>query len=1147
MPVRKPGLLLTLTGLLAISCSVQEIDIKDPAALEGDVFYASLESYEPDTKVYLDENIKILWDAEDQISIFNKTSHNQQFKFLGETGENSGTFKKLADGDGPEEPLSYICAVYPYLKDTKINKEGVLTLTLPAEQAYRDGSFGIGANTMVSATEDNLLKFKNVGGYLVLKFYGEGVAVKSVKLEGNNGELLSGKAKTTPAVGAVPSIEMERTAGTSITLNCETPVELGAKKEDAVQFWMVVPPTNFSKGFKLTVTDSEGNEFVKETSANLTVARNGVLRIAAIRAMTKPVKYSKTSTLSEGGTYLIVDANDSKLFKGATDGSYLTVAPEGGVITDTDGSLAAFEFTVENDGDKYYLRFNDGKYLICDYTDNGRAGLAYVNTPSDMIYPYSLSIVNNGGFCFSTTQVNNTSYKDQVLYYREPGGNNTDIFKIGGTGRGVGVHLYMKGGKLDRGLSFNPEEVTCIFGETPQKPVLSGIYSTVTYSSSDTRIASVDADGNVTPYITGSVTITATVDEDDRYNAGSASYTLHIKRIKHTPQYVRVTSADQINTDGEYVIVYDDGMNPKVFKPVLNANKTAFMTTNNAVNVIIDDNEIEANEVDDYRILLTNRQDNKFALLVPEADGLNDYYLVVYMSSSIFVASTTESSYRTSFSLSPQGVLTMTGNSGNAFRYASGAFTAGGGNSENLYLFVRNQGPVKQRQYPYFAEGSVTWSLGDEYEIGGSYDPQPVIDAQTAVTYSAEPESVAKIVNGKIQIVGAGTATITATAAKSDSYFTASANYSLRIRNAADGWVDLGSFNLENDALTAYLNDAENSYTDTNDDTFTVMNKYSNYGNIDRRDCPAPVRITWSDAASNNTVISIYEDNSLGTPVWEQNASISTTSAEVYNLIPGRTYYYTVSENNDIWEKGSFSTTGRRRMLKVSNSKGRGYANNCRDLGGLEVVDKGVKKTIKYGLLFRGTNMDNTKQGVEWPILLDFMKIGRDIDLRNGTTTGNNFGSEGSYNRYRPLPQSIDYTAPGFMDGSNFQDLTVTDKVYEVVMAFFNTVKSGKSVYYHCYSGADRTGYFSMLIEGLLGVSEKDCTIDYELTSFCSSVGARYRTGGTNDYNFRDGIAFLRGKDGNTFQEKIENYLVNEVKISQADINEFKSLMLEKK
>lgn len=1144
----KKGLfLLSLFFLLAVSCSVHELDTKAPVFFEDEVFYAKLESYsEPETKVYVDDKIKILWDEKDQISIFNKTSHNQQYEFDGETGDNSGAFNKLSEGDGPEEPLSYICAVYPYLKDTRVNKEGILTLTLPAEQAYREGSFGPGANTMVSATEDNLLKFKNVGGYLVLKFYGEGVSVKSIKLEGNNGELLSGKAKTKPAVGAVPSIEMERTAGTSITLNCATPVKLGATKEDAVQFWMVVPPTNFTKGFKLTVTDSEGNELVKETSADLSIARNGVLRIAAVKAMTKPVKYAKTSTLSVGGTYLIVDVNDSKLFKGATDGSYLTVTPESGVITDTDGSMAAYEFTVENDGDKYYLKFNDGKYLVCDYTNNSAAGLAYVDAASDVKYPYALTVVNNGGFCFSTTQVGTPTATDQVLYYREPGGNNTDRFKIGGTGRGVGVHLYVIGGKLDRGLGFSSEEVTCYLGDNPETPILSGTYTTVTYSSSDDRIATVDANGQVKLLTTGTVTITATVDEDGQYNAATASYTLKIKRLKTTPQYVRVTSPSQINTNGEYVIVYDDGVTPKVFKPVLSTNKTSFMITNNASDVTIDEDEIEASEVDGYRILLSNQQGEKFAILVPEADGLIDYYLVASMSQSVFVASTTEANYRTTFKLSNDGVLTMTANNKQLLRYSSRAFSLGD-ESANMYLFVRNEGPVKQRQYPYFAEGAVTWFVGEDYEIGESYDPQLVIDAHTTVTYSAEPESVAKIENGKIKIMGAGTATITATAAKSDSYFTASTNYSLRIRNAAGGWVNLGDFNLENEALTAYLNDAITSYSDTDDAEKTVMDKYisGTYASMDRKDCPAPVRITWVDAASNNTVISIFEDNSLKNPVWKQDASVAATSAEVYNLIPGRTYYYTVSENDEVWEKGYFSTSGRRRMLKVSNSKGRGYANNCRDLGGLEVVDKGVKKTIKYGQLFRGTNMDKTKQDAEWPILLEFMKVGRDIDLRNGETIGTSFGSDGSYNRYRPLPQTIDYTAPGFMDSNNFPDLTVKEKVYEVVMAFFNTVKSGKAVYFHCYSGADRTGYISMLIEGLLGVSEKDCSIDYELTSFCESVGGRYRTGKPTDYDFRDGIAFLRGQKGDTFQDKIENYLVNEVGIRLADIDDFKSRMLE--
>ena len=509
-----------------------------------------------------------------------------------------------------------------------------------------------------------------------------------------------------------------------------------------------------------------------------------------------------------------------------------------------------------------------------------------------MKYPYALTTGNNGAFFFSTTQVNSTSNTDQVLYFK----NSDNVFKIGGSGRGVGVHLYMKDGKLDRGLSFNPESVSCLVGETPEKPVLSGIYTSVTYSSSDNRIAKVDANGKVTPVTDGTVTITATVAEDDQYAAGTASYTLNI------------------------------------------------------------------------------------------------------------------------------------------------------------------------------------------------------------------------------------------------------------LKAAPGGWVAMETVNLENKALYDYLNDAEKSYTDTDDATNTVMSKYLSgaaYTSISRKDCPAPVTISWTNSATSNTVISIFEDDSLQNQVWKQNATAGATSADVYNLIPGRTYYYSVSENGSIWEKGYFSTTGRRRMIKVSDSRGRGYANNCRDLGGLKVVDNGVEKTIRYGLLFRGTNMDRTTKNVEWPILLDFMNVGMDIDLRNGQTTGTIYSSDGSQTRNRPLPDTVSYTAPGFMDGKNFDDFKNVEKVREVVMAFINTVKSGKAVYFHCYSGADRTGYISMLIEGLLGVSEKDCSIDYELTSFCSSVGERYRTGLPTDYDFREGITFLRALPGTTFQNKIETYLVNQVGISQQDINDFKSLMLE--
>ena len=75
---------------------------------------------------------------------------------------------------------------------------------------------------------------------------------------------------------------MSSTAGTSITLNCENPVKVGTTKETATTFWMVVPPTDFTQGLILTVTDKNDKVFVKETAEILTIKRNTVLRIAPI-------------------------------------------------------------------------------------------------------------------------------------------------------------------------------------------------------------------------------------------------------------------------------------------------------------------------------------------------------------------------------------------------------------------------------------------------------------------------------------------------------------------------------------------------------------------------------------------------------------------------------------------------------------------------------------------------------------------------------------------------------------------------------------------------------------------------------------------------------------------------------------------------
>ena len=280
--MKRDFFLQSLICLLVVSCSVQEYDSQTTSP--HDVFHAYFESYsEPDTKVYVNEKIKLLWDADDRISLFNNTTLNQQYKFKGATGDNSGEFEDMSTGFGTGTEMPFICAVYPYQSSTKIDNNFVIKLMFPANQTYRDNSFGPGANMMVSITEEDPLMFKNVGGYLVLKFYGQDISVSSITLEGRNGEYLSGEATSKLDVGAIPEFTFnESKAESSITLTCDNPVALGTSKETATVFWMVVPPTPFEKGFRLTVTGADGKSFIKETDKNLAIVRNTLLRIAPI-------------------------------------------------------------------------------------------------------------------------------------------------------------------------------------------------------------------------------------------------------------------------------------------------------------------------------------------------------------------------------------------------------------------------------------------------------------------------------------------------------------------------------------------------------------------------------------------------------------------------------------------------------------------------------------------------------------------------------------------------------------------------------------------------------------------------------------------------------------------------------------------------
>ena len=254
------------------------------------LFHATID--DESTRTFVDEKIRLRWTEGDLISLFEGTTRNKQYKFLGETGDNAGDFEDITTGFGSGNDIDRYYAIYPYSSTTKLHEDGYITYTFPEEQAYAENSFGLGANPMVAVTSDLNdfdLCFRNAAGYLRLYLYGEDVTIKSIKIEGNNSEPLAGKAYITPEFGGFPTTEMDEAATTSVTLNCGEGVKIGSTAESSTPFWVVLPPTTFAEGFTLTITDTNDNEFTKSFTSNVNIQRNKYISARIEVEFPKPV------------------------------------------------------------------------------------------------------------------------------------------------------------------------------------------------------------------------------------------------------------------------------------------------------------------------------------------------------------------------------------------------------------------------------------------------------------------------------------------------------------------------------------------------------------------------------------------------------------------------------------------------------------------------------------------------------------------------------------------------------------------------------------------------------------------------------------------------------------------------------------------
>ena len=278
---------------LFFSCTRQELE-DDPILSVSDypVFYASFESSdEPATRTYADPLHRIRWHEGDRVSIFNGNTTNLEYMFEGETGDSTGVFRIVGEGNRSSvrtRSTSYKYAVYPYDEACALSEDGTLTVTFPAEQSYADNSFGPWDNTMISISEDDTLFFRNAGGYLILKLYGDTTQVTSITLKGNKDEPICGKGYVTVSPDGIPSTRMSEEGSPKLTLLCEEPVPLNASAQKYKEFWFVVPPVTFTEGFTIVIEDSEGRRMTKSTDREVTVKRNERFRMTPLNVPALP-------------------------------------------------------------------------------------------------------------------------------------------------------------------------------------------------------------------------------------------------------------------------------------------------------------------------------------------------------------------------------------------------------------------------------------------------------------------------------------------------------------------------------------------------------------------------------------------------------------------------------------------------------------------------------------------------------------------------------------------------------------------------------------------------------------------------------------------------------------------------------------------
>ncbi len=283
--------------------------------------------------------------------------------------------------------------------------------------------------------------------------------------------------------------------------------------------------------------------------------------------------------------------------------------------------------------------------------------------------------------------------------------------------------------------------------------------------------------------------------------------------------------------------------------------------------------------------------------------------------------------------------------------------------------------------------------------------------------------------------------------------------------------------------------------------------------------------------------------------------STTTNSITLNNLYIGTEYFCKIISDNGVEITDTFITQDYAPRFITTDS-----VDNVRDMGGW-ITENGKK--IKQGLIYRGATLSddrdesldsegnpaydangNRKSNTNYllneemllsendkNVLTNDLRIKSEIDLRSSGEKSGRLDS--------PLGSDVKYY--DITINADSKEFTNIDKLSTIFKLMAD--ENNYPIYFHCTGGNDRTGRIAYLLNGLLGVSEENLIRDWELSTFSWSM--RFRNDGTYWDAFSQFIDLVDSYEGDTLSEKIENVMINTFGLTQEEVDNIKSIMLE--